>query len=34
MTEETERDGKKRDLVMACWVMKLWIAEELRWEGN
>ena len=34
MTEETERDGKKRNLVMACWVMKLWIAEELRWEGN
>jgi hypothetical protein len=34
MTEETESDGKKRDLVMACWVMKLWIAEELRWEGN
>ena len=34
MTDEIERDGKKRDLVMACWVMKLWMAEELRWEGN
>ncbi|KAG9187176.1 hypothetical protein G6011_05047 [Alternaria panax] len=34
MTDDVERDGKKRDLVMACWVMKLWMAEELRWEGN
>lgn len=34
MTDEIEKDGKKRDLVMACWVMKLWMAEELRWEGN
>jgi hypothetical protein len=34
MTDETERDGKKRDLVIACWVMGLWMAEKLRWEGN
>jgi len=34
MTDEVEKDGKKRDLVMSCWVMKLWMAEELRWEGN
>jgi len=34
MTDEMEKDGNKRDLVMACWVMKLWMAEELRWEGN
>jgi hypothetical protein len=34
MTDDTEKDGKKRDLVMACLVMKLWMAEELRWEGN
>jgi len=34
ITDETEKDGDKRDLVMACWVMKLWMAEELRWDGN
>ena len=34
MTDEIEKDGKKCDLLMACWVMKLWMAEELRWEGN
>jgi hypothetical protein len=34
MTDEAEKDGKKRDLVVACWVMTLWMAEELRWEGN
>ena len=34
MADEIEKDGRKRDLVVACWVMKLWMAEELRWEGN
>jgi hypothetical protein len=34
MTDEIENDRNKRDLVMACWVMKLWMAEQLRWGGN
>ncbi|KAI4675429.1 uncharacterized protein J4E84_010023 [Alternaria hordeiaustralica] len=34
MTDGIEKDAKRRDLVMACWVMKLSTAEELRWEGN
>jgi len=33
-TDGIEKYREKRDLVMACWVMKLWMAEGLRWEGN
>jgi hypothetical protein len=26
--------GKRRDLLVSCWVMKAWIGEGIRWEGD
>ena len=27
-------DGAKRDLLIACWLMKVWNGEGMRWEGD
>jgi hypothetical protein len=32
--EKVDVARKDEDLMVACWVMRLWMAEELRWEGN
>lgn len=28
------REGEKRDLVVGCWILKVWVAEGLKWEGE
>ncbi|KAH7069596.1 hypothetical protein BKA63DRAFT_519240 [Paraphoma chrysanthemicola] len=33
ITEAWARDRERRDLVVACWVMKIWSSQGLRWEG-
>ncbi|KAH7397211.1 hypothetical protein BKA66DRAFT_453878 [Pyrenochaeta sp. MPI-SDFR-AT-0127] len=32
MTDMAPTDASKRDLVVACWVMKMWMAEGIRWD--
>jgi hypothetical protein len=34
MVDEIAKDTNRSDLVVACWLMKLCIAEEFRWEGH
>jgi hypothetical protein len=34
MVDVEAQDRDRRDLAVACWVMRLWIAEELRWEAS
>jgi hypothetical protein len=41
-TEDEERgfevlvdvDGPKKDLMVACWLMKLWMGEGMRWDND
>lgn len=33
VTETWARDKEKRDLVVACWVMRIWSSEGIQWEG-
>ena len=34
VTNAAAKDVEKRDLVVACWVMQMWMAEGVRWEGD
>ncbi|KAF1850360.1 uncharacterized protein K460DRAFT_361165 [Cucurbitaria berberidis CBS 394.84] len=34
MTDMGGNDESKRDLVVACWVMRIWTSEGIRWEGD
>ncbi|KAF2200306.1 hypothetical protein GQ43DRAFT_79922 [Delitschia confertaspora ATCC 74209] len=33
-TVEGEVEEKRRDLLVACWLMKLWVVKGVRWEGD
>ncbi|KAF2029878.1 hypothetical protein EK21DRAFT_112553 [Setomelanomma holmii] len=33
ITEPWARDKERRDLVVACWILRIWSGEGIRWEG-
>jgi hypothetical protein len=34
MTDYAVKDTSKRDLLVACWLMRIWTGEGVRWDGD